>query len=142
MLICRFQFEDFNLNRQSVNFIHPVHAVFPYTDLSHDSISTVRFLELLEGLDPEIRYLMIDDIATSLKLKPCERQYELEKQLKRFRRFKKALLKQAHSLSKTQSCRVMFRTKNSASKCYGIHGTQRQGVESNRMNCICFSVSE
>ena len=83
------------MDRQNFTFIHPVHAVFPFADLSHESISMERFLELLEGLEMEDRYLMIDDVATLVGLKPCKRQVELDKQLKRFRRFKEACLELA-----------------------------------------------
>ena len=80
------------MTRQNFTFIHPVHAVFPFADLSHESISMERFLELLEGLKMEDRYLMIDDVATLVGLKPCKRLDELDKQLRRFRRFKEACL--------------------------------------------------
>ena len=80
------------MDRQNFTFIHPVHAVFPFADLSHESISMERFLELLEGLAMEDRYLMIDDVATLVGLKQCKRLDELDKQLRRFRRFKEACL--------------------------------------------------
>jgi hypothetical protein len=52
-----------------------------------------RFLELIEGLDMEDRYLMIDNVATLVGMKQHKRQHELDKQLKRFRQFKEACLK-------------------------------------------------
>ena len=52
-----------------------------------------RFLELLDGLDMEYRYLMIDEVASLVGLKTHKRQHELDKQLKRFRQFKEACLK-------------------------------------------------
>jgi len=80
------------LDRHNFTFIHPVHAVFPFADLSHESISMGRFLELLERLEMEDRYLMIDDVAMLVGLKQCKRLDELDKQLRRFRRFKEACL--------------------------------------------------
>jgi hypothetical protein len=81
------------MDHQNCSYIHPVHAVFPYADLSHESVSMERFLELIEGLDMEDRYLMIDNVATLVGMKQHKRQHELDKQLKRFRQFKEACLK-------------------------------------------------
>ncbi|MCY2984379.1 MAG: hypothetical protein NTY15_12195 [Planctomycetota bacterium] len=52
-----------------------------------------RFLELIEGLDMEDRYLMTDNVASLVGMKPRKRRHELDKQLKRFRQFKEACLK-------------------------------------------------
>lgn len=82
-----------DLERPKFTFIHPVHAAFPFADLSHESISLERFFELFDGIDQEDRYLLIDDIAPLVRLKKGKRQHELEKQLKRFRQFKEACMK-------------------------------------------------
>ncbi len=80
------------MDRQNVTFIHPVHAVFPFADLSHESVSLERFLDLLEGLNPEDRYLLIDDVAALIGLKPCKPLSDLDRQLRRCRLFKNACL--------------------------------------------------
>lgn len=80
------------MNRHNVKFMHPVHAVFPFAELSEESVSMERFLDLLDGLDPDDRYVLIDVVAVSVGLKQCKPPRELDRKLRRCRLFRKACL--------------------------------------------------
>jgi hypothetical protein len=81
------------LQRSNPHYIHPVHAVFRFAVLTHESVSMQRFLDLLDGLEVEDRYAIVNCVASLVGLKPTKLQYELDLQLKRCREFKEACLR-------------------------------------------------
>jgi len=80
------------LERSIITYIHPVHAALQYVDLTHDSVSMQRFLELLEGIEVDDRYAIVDCIASLVGLKPIRQPDELDLQLRRCRKFKEACI--------------------------------------------------
>ena len=75
---------------RNVIFIHPVHAVFRFANLEHDAVSIQRFVDLLDSLEIEHRYEIVNELASHVGLKPCKPQFELDLQLRRCRQFREA----------------------------------------------------
>jgi hypothetical protein len=76
----------------NIHYIHPVHAVFRFAELTHESVSMQRFLDLLDGLEIEDRYAIVNYVASLVGMKQTKEQHELDLQLKRCRQFKEACM--------------------------------------------------
>ena len=71
-------------------YIHPIHAVFPFADLTRPNITVTRFLELFDTVDPIDRDALIGLTAFALGVRAEDVDDEELQQNVRYSGFKKA----------------------------------------------------
>ncbi|MEM1068272.1 MAG: hypothetical protein AAGI63_05215 [Planctomycetota bacterium] len=73
-----------------VIFIHPVHAAFPFADLSLGTDLMGCLLDYLEGLDVDDRYQLIDEVAPLVGLVQARPLRHEDQRIRRWRMFQEA----------------------------------------------------
>lgn len=71
-------------------YIHPIHALFPFADLTRPNITVARFFELFDAVDPIDRDALIGLTAFALGVQADDVDDEEQQQYQRYSRFKKA----------------------------------------------------